>query len=67
MGDVRQQAAGLEDLEVVEARVEDVQVVAGLQPVIVADPLNPVVVDVQPFKALWDGGKVEPEGCSSRR
>ena len=30
------------------------------QPVIVADPLNPVVVDVQPFKALWDGGKVEP-------
>ena len=30
------------------------------QPVIVADPLNPVVVDVQPFKALWDEGKVEP-------
>ena len=30
------------------------------QPVIVADPLNPVVVNVQPFKALWDEGKVEP-------
>ena len=31
MGDLRQQAAGLEDLEVVEARVEGVQVVACLQ------------------------------------
>ena len=32
VGDVRQQAARLEDLEVVEAGVEGVQVVAGLQP-----------------------------------
>ena len=31
VGDVRQQAARLEDLEVVEAGVEGVQVVAGLQ------------------------------------
>ena len=31
VGDVRQQAAGLENLEVVEAGVEGVQVVAGLQ------------------------------------
>ena len=30
------------------------------QPVKVADPLNPVVVDVQPFKALWNEGKVDP-------
>ena len=32
VGDVCQQAAGLKDLEVVEAGVEGVQVVAGLQP-----------------------------------
>ena len=32
VGDVRQQAARLEDLEVVEAGIEGVQVVAGLQP-----------------------------------
>ena len=31
VGDVRQQAARLEDLEVIEAGVEGVQVVAGLQ------------------------------------
>ena len=99
MGEVGEQAAGLQDLDVVEAGIKRVQTVASLEPgatgmmvirsgceqvglaanllqyspiqrsrrswmiwepVIVADPLDPVVVHVQPFKALRDEGKVEP-------
>ena len=60
VGEVAKETATLHSLDVVEAGIESVEVVATGESVVVANLLDLVVVDVQPLETPGDEGEVEP-------